>query len=203
MKKTFTEIYEKNRWRDSESRSGPGSNLANTEAIRAALPNVLKEMGIRSVLDIPCGDFYWMKEMQTDLDMYIGADIVKRIVDDNTVKYSGDKRRFMVLDIARDALPAVDLVFCRDCFVHFSFDDIRRAFRNLKRSGSRYLLTTTFTDTGENRDIVTGKWRPLNLQKAPFHLPEPIMIIYENYTGEDGRYGDKSLGLWNIRDIAW
>ncbi len=72
----FTAIYEKHYWEDDESRSGGGSNLYATEKIRKAIPGLFSKYGVRSVLDIPCGDFVWFKEMKLDLESYIGGDIV-------------------------------------------------------------------------------------------------------------------------------
>jgi hypothetical protein len=49
-------------------------------------------------------------------------------------------------DLTRDPLPKVDLVLCRDCLVHLSFDDIYESLDNLRRSGSMLLLTTTLAE---------------------------------------------------------
>ena len=56
----FAEIYQTNRWNDSESRSGAGSSLRETETLRAELPALLARHRIESIADIPCGDFNWM-----------------------------------------------------------------------------------------------------------------------------------------------
>jgi hypothetical protein len=80
--------------------------------------------------------------------------------------------------------------------VLFSNDDVQRALANFKRSGARYLLATTFPTVQENSDTQNGVWRPLNLEKGPFHLPRPIALINEKCTEAQGRYQDKSLGLW-------
>ena len=41
---------------------------------------LLSRRRVRSILDAPCGDFYWMKEVALcDID-YIGADIVEEII---------------------------------------------------------------------------------------------------------------------------
>lgn len=63
-KMVFTMIYRRGVWRDSESRSGSGSNMRATEAIRAELPRMLEALQIKSLLDVPCGDFNWMKEIK-------------------------------------------------------------------------------------------------------------------------------------------
>ena len=54
--------------------------------------------------------------------------------------------------------------------------------KNIKASGCKYLLISTFTDKNENKDIITCDWRPLNLEKIPFNFPYPIFAIYENCT---------------------
>ena len=197
----FRNIYNSNYWGNSDSRSGAGSDLKQTDVIRRELPELFEEFNVRTMVDIPCGDWHWMKEVAFDID-YIGADIVPELIQLNQELYGNDSRRFMTLDLTKDVLPRVDLVFSRDVLVHLSFNDIFSAFHNIKHSDSKYFLTTTFTARDSNIDIPTGHWRPLNLQKAPFNLPEPLMLINENCTEGDGSWGDKSLGLWMVRDLC-
>jgi hypothetical protein len=59
-------------------------------------------------------------------------------------------------------------------------------------------LTTTFPGCASNEDIVTGDWRPLNLQLAPFNLPAPDLLINEQCTEGGNLFADKSLGLWRL-----
>lgn len=199
MKDIFTDIYLRNGWGDFESVSGPGSNLSQTQIIREKLPDLIRKFSVKTFLDIPCGDFNWMQEVELDIDLYIGADIVDEIVEINNLKYRNEHRYFTKLDLTQNPLPAVDLVFCRDCLVHLSLLDILKSLTNLKNSQSKYLLTTTFTQIENNPDIVTGGWRPLNFQKKPFCFPEPLSMINENCPTEG--FSDKSLGLWKIADI--
>jgi hypothetical protein len=152
------------------------------------------------MLDVPCGDFHWMKELSTDAD-YIGADIVPELVHGNQQRYGGPRRRFIVLDLTKDTLPPVDLVFSRDVLVHLSFEDVFLALTNVRRSGARYFMTTTFFDRESNIDIPTGHWRPLNLQKPPFCLPAPIELLVEKCSEGNGDWKDKSLGLWRVSDL--
>ena len=86
-----------------------------------------------------------------------------------------DDVSFEVIDLTKDHLPSTDLLFVRDCLVHLSFENIHNAIKNIKESGSKYLLTTTFPDCKSNYDIKTGSWRKINLLKAPFHFPKPIV----------------------------
>lgn len=201
MRKAFEEIFRTSAWNYGESVSGPGSTLLQTETIREELPLLLEELAIRSILDAGCGDLNWMRELRVPLERYVGIDVVADLVRRNRRQYGSSARTFRVADITCDRLPRVDLVLCRDCLVHFSFADIFAALRNIQRSGSTYLLTTTFTRTQENADITTGSWRMLNWERPPFCFPRPLRIIDERLTVENGRYDDKSLGLWRIGEI--
>jgi SAM-dependent methyltransferase len=198
MAEVFTSIYEHNSWRDRQSRSGAASTLKNTAAVRAKLPPLLAGIGARSLLDIPCGDFQWMRETPLELDRYIGADIVAELVAANS-RYEDAVRRFVRLDLTSDPLPEADVVLCRDCLIHFSYADIAQALANIRASGSRWLLTTTFRSASRrNVDIVTGDWRPLNLEQPPFNLPPPTAVIEEGFAGAPARYSDRSLALWPV-----
>src|SRR5262249_19820727 len=198
MKRTFTRKFEKHVSCEMDALSGPGSDLVQTRAIRARLPALLRELNVRTMLDVPCGDWFWMKTLDLDVD-YIGADIVDALIERNTQQFANERRRFVQLDLQRDALPKVDLVLCRDCLVHFPLHGVALALANLKRSGSTYLLTTTFVDRTENDDIRVGRWRPLNLERAPFDLPPPLRSIDEECPEAENR--DKRLALWRIDSI--
>ena len=76
----FQRIFEENAWGNRESVSGEGSNLERTKVVRAELPGLLARHGVRSLLDAPCGDFYWMKEVDLAGVDYIGVDIVPEII---------------------------------------------------------------------------------------------------------------------------
>ena len=194
----FEEIFRENTWGDADSRSGVGSNRLYTETTRAELPLLIEEFGFNSMLDLPCGDFFWMRLVTLDLD-YVGGDIVPQLMERNQRLYGGERRRFARMDIVCDRLPKVDLVFCRDCFVQLSYEDAFRALSNIKRSGSTYLLTTTFIDRQSNRDVRTGDCRTLNLRLPPFGFPPPLSLIDERAPQEGFR--DKSLGLWRVADL--
>lgn len=191
----FTDIYRGNLWYDPESVSGRGSTLERTAAVRAALPALLRELGARSLLDAPCGDFNWMRHVDLSGVSYAGADVVPDLIERNRQLYGGEGRAFLHLDITRDALPRADVVMCRDCLIHLSFADARRALRNFKASGSTYLLATTHAGVTENEDAPTGGWRSLNLRLPPFDFPAPARTIVEDPALE------KHLALWRLDEL--
>ncbi|HVT57170.1 MAG TPA: class I SAM-dependent methyltransferase [Thermoanaerobaculia bacterium] len=198
----FNAIYRRNAWRGTESLSGPGSSLEATAALRQELPGLLARLDCRTLLDAPCGDFRWMSAMALPIESYLGVDIVAAVIEANRRLYGDPRRTFLRLDLLRDPLPAADLVLCRDCLVHFSYRDAASALRAFRRAGAAFLLTTTFPERRANRDIVTGEWRPLNLQIAPFNFPPPLALVTEDYTGDEGQYRDKSLALWRLGEFG-
>lgn len=202
VKRKFSEIYRENIFGGTESRSGGGSSMQQTETIRRELPALLRELGVKTLIDAPCGDFFWMRDTDLGIERYIGVDIVEELIVRNQRQFGGAGRSFVNLDIIKDTLPAADMIFCRDCLVHLNFDQAKKALRNFQLSGAKYLLTTTFAGRALNADLV-GKdiWRTLNLERPPFNLPKPLRLINERCTEGDGGYVDKSLGLWALQDL--
>jgi SAM-dependent methyltransferase len=197
----FENIIESNLKVGDESVCGPGSCLAQTAEIRHRLPMLIADLNIRTLLDVPCGDFYWMKHVRLGIEEYIGGDIVPTLVEQNRKRFGDSKRTFLHLDIMRDYLPRVDLILCRDCLVHFPSAAIINTLKNFKRSQSQYLLTTSFTEPRPNTEIPMGGWRPLNLQLPPFNFPQPLRLINEKCTEVNGTYWDKCLALWRLDDL--
>ncbi len=202
-KKVFTDIYLRGRWRGSRpTLSGPGSDLEQTARLRSELPKLLEEIRADSFMDAPCGDLFWMRELRLPVTRYIGVDIVSEMISRNRREFGDEVRSFMVADLVSDELPRVDVILCRDCLVHLTFTDALRVLTNFKRSGSTYLLTTTFTGRERNDDTDrVGGWRPLNLVKPPFGFPEPVRILEEGCTEMDGAFADKALSLWRLADL--
>lgn len=197
----FTDIHAGNSWGGRESVSGPGSDPEQTAVIVRELPLILRRHGIRSMLDVPCGDFHWMRQVDLHGIDYTGADIVRSLVDANNAQFHSGSVRFVHLDLIRGPVPQVDLIFCRDCLVHLSNRDVSLCLSNIARSGSTYLLTSVFPEASQNRDIATGHWRALNLRLPPFSFPEPLELLNEHCTEGGGAFKDKSLALWRIADL--
>ncbi|MCA1591525.1 MAG: class I SAM-dependent methyltransferase [Acidobacteria bacterium] len=195
MADIFSRIYLNNSWADAESVSGRGSTLARTDAIRRSLPALLESVGARSLLDAPCGDFNWMRDVELGAIEYVGADVVPELIAQNRHRHGDVSRRFVVLDITSDQLPEVDAILCRDCFIHLSFKHTHAAISNFKRSNSKFLLATTHTSVRENSDVETGGWRSVNLLLPPFNFPPPVRLVME-----DSEAG-KCLGMWRLENL--
>jgi SAM-dependent methyltransferase len=194
----FGDIYRRNLWGDVESVSGPGSTRARGTDLTADLVALLERLETRTLLDAPCGDFNWIAAVADSVQAYVGVDVVPELIEGNRRQHLTNRRRFVRADISRDPLPSADVILCRDCLVHFSTRDIWRTLANFRRSGARYLLTTTFVERGTNTHIRTGAWQPLNLQAAPFRFPPALELVDERCTHTGGIYRDKRLGLWEL-----
>ena len=210
--KVFTEIYKNNFWADAiggatlkpdASISGNGSNLISTAKIRKEIPQLLKKYNIQIMLDAPCGDFFWMRYIISQLGSirYIGIDIVDDLIKRNKSLYKNNEIEFLHLDLIKDSLPCVDLVLCRDCLVHFSYNDVVLTIQNLKESGSKYILMTHFNWVKDRKfqDITTGDWHPVNFTLPPFNFPNPLELVIENCPQLG--FPDKCLALWKLEDL--
>lgn len=202
-KSIFTEIYDRGGFGGKDvPPSGIGSSLEQTERIRQALSSIIEKFAITSLVDAPCGDFTWMQKVNLGQLRYRGFDIVRSVVEKNRLLYGRANVEFGELDIVESVAPIADLFLCRDCLVHLSNKDALKAITNIKESGCRYLLTTTFSNLVRNRDMVSGRgWRAVNLQKPPFDFPEPITLVVEGCTEENEKYRDKCLGLWSVKEL--
>jgi hypothetical protein len=187
--------------------SGDGSSLATTFGIRTAMPHLVELLEIKTIFDVPCGDFNYFRDILKDLRMasvhYIGADIVQFLVDAlNREFYQPNRVEFMRFDLSLQALWPVDLVVVRDILFHFNAQRALDVLRNVNQSGAKFLLTTYFPDshTNEHQDRHFkpgrgfGSYMKLNLEDAPFSLRPPMVAI-----GHDSEHlHDRVLGLWRL-----
>lgn len=191
----FAKIYNDNYWLGNESRSGTGSSLLSTENIRNHLPKIFNKFKIKKVFDAPCGDFYWMYHVvkHSNID-YCGADIVEDLIILNKTKYENDRIKFKKLDIRKDKLPKSDLMICRDCLFHFSFDDIYSFLKNFLSSDIKYILLTINPieeENFKNKDIVTGDFRLTNFFLEPFNFKKNHIYSFDDKDIKEARISKK------------
>lgn len=191
MKEIFEDIVKHNRWKKHPC--GPGSTFGYTENLRLNLGKFLEKHNITSMIDAPCGDYSWMSV--TDLPSiqeYVGGDIVEFLIKANQEKYPNHK--FKQIDLTQDILPNVDLLFCRDCLLHLSFEDIDKVFKNISRSNIKYVLLSNWYEDAENsRNIQTGEARYLNFLESPFNFTQPIDSITDFVDG----FPRRKMLLWS------
>lgn len=113
-----------------ETPCGAGSTLANTQAQRAWIPEIVARYGVRSIADIGAGDLNWLSRMPLHGVEYSAYDLVPR------------RAEVQEFDLVREVPPRVDLLLCLWVLNHLPLDDCRAAIRNLRASGSRFLMMT-------------------------------------------------------------
>ena len=70
----FSEYFKENAWGSDESVSGAGSTVQATKWLVRELSDLLRRYSVKSVLDLPCGDFNWMRYVDLSGIDYVGAD---------------------------------------------------------------------------------------------------------------------------------
>lgn len=202
MEERFTWIYQNNFWGSEESVSGTGSTLRYTENLRKALPEIFRAHSIRRVFDAPCGDFNWMSHLLTEVDIkYTGGDIVAPLVERHRAKFGGASISFVHIDLTRDPFPNADLMICRDCLFHLSYEDTFRVLEGFLGSGIPYLLTSTHGNDGqfENHDIKTGDFRLIDLYSAPYCFPGNPLVVIDDWLPPDP---ERYMCLWTRDQVA-
>lgn len=215
-KDIFIGIYNNNGFGSLESKSGPGSTLDGTEKLRESIKKLVKDKNIKSVVDIPCGDFNWMKEIVFNFESYIGGDIVKKAIDENNEKYSNSRIKFIEFDVLNDEIPNGDLLIVRDIIGHFPIEDGVKILKNILNSNCKYLLSTTWAKKidgdwfpcekndvhRENEGVDYGRFYPVNLLSEPFNLPNAEIYLEEDVIVDNFQNGNrKTLALWDLDKI--
>jgi len=140
-------------------------------------------LDISSLADAGCGDLAWMEGISRQFTLYIGLDRSEIATARNDGLYGRRQGHFFACrDVARDPLPTVDAILCRDLFAENDPATVSEILANIKASGARYMLAST----------TPGAEAPLDLTAHPFNLPLPLMqFVDDPATG-------KLLGAWLI-----
>ena len=213
-KDVFSGIYDNFGFGSLESRSGPGSTLEETRLLRDKIKDLIKVYNIKSVVDAPCGDFNWMKEIVFSFESYVGGDIVEACIKENNERYSNSRIKFITLDLLKDEIPEGDLLIVRDVIGHFPIEDGKKIVDNILKSNCKYLLSTTWAKKiennwskcnpddvhGENEGAEYGRFYPVNLMAEPFNFPEADVFLEEDVAVDNFEKGNrKALAFWDIQ----
>jgi len=184
-KKIFTSIYKSNHWVQDDdilpieniSVSGHGSNI-NTEQfynLEKNLNKLIESYNIESILDMPCGDFLWMKEILKNKKInYLGIDIVEELIRKNKSKFKNNNIEFETHDIVTfSSKRSFDLIIVRDLFIHIDNSDILKILDNIKHLDFKYIALNSY-ENQINQNVTIGKHRKINLLAHPFNLKKPF-----------------------------
>lgn len=175
-----------------ETFCGYGSTLKATEHLRSNLLYTLNHIGLKKVLDAPCGDFNWMGLTGIAPDDYVGIDADPAHIEACTAR--APEFTFILGDIIYADLPNAEIMICRDFHQHLPLQVALQAIDNFKRSGISWLAATT-NYAGQNNEVDMGGFYPVDLQKFPFAFPAP------RYRIEDPVGTNRYLGFWKASDL--
>ena len=201
----FTSIYKSNHWVQGDkvldsskiSVSGHGSNI-DTEQFFNLKKNILRfiqDYEIKTLLDMPCGDFLWMNELLKNKEIdYLGVDIVDELINENLIKYGNVNINFLSGDVVNFyTKKEFDLVFIRDLFIHIDNSSIIKIIENIKKMNIKYLGFTNYNNK-INNNVIIGKHRKINMLIEPFNLQEP-MFKFQDFEK------DKFMFFYKIKDL--
>jgi SAM-dependent methyltransferase len=186
----FDEIYRKNFWGGEGVYSGQGSDQANTAEYERLVADYAIEHGIRSIVDIGCGDFQVSERILARLPesvTYRGLDVSSVAVERNSALFASERVSFAQCDAAGDELPAGDLVLVREVLQHLSNRDILailpklRRFphaivTNTRRKGARPRNADQASGASSRVATCGGLW----LELPPFGQPIEELLVVEH-----------------------
>lgn len=205
-KLVFNSIYASNHWVQSDdslpkqniSVSGHGSNIGTEQFknLEKNFNNFINEHEIKSILDMPCGDFLWINEIIKNKDIeYLGIDIVDDLIEKNKKKYVNNKINFETHDIVNfKTSKFFDLIIIRDLFIHLDHDDIKKIFENLNKINFKYIALNSYKNI-INEDVLIGRHRKINLLERPFSLKKPF-FSFKDYEVDKHIFFYKKENMW-------
>jgi SAM-dependent methyltransferase len=167
----FTQIYDSNAWGCGSGHSSP----AYSAPYMAMLADFMRNNGVRTVVDLGCGDWQHSRAMDWSGIRYRGFDVVESVIAANTKRFSSDTVTFHLLRQMAE-LPDADLVICKDVLQHVPNADVAAHLDLLLHHYKFAIITNDISCTRDgcaedntNLDIPVGAYRQLQLDLPPFN----------------------------------
>lgn len=191
-RRLFKSIYDNNQWGRAPvgRRFYSDSPPQHTGPYREFVAQFIRDRGIRTVIDLGCGDF----EVSSGIDLgsatYTGVDLYDELIEDNRRRYECDGRTFLVRDLIEDDLPAGDLALLTLVLYLLPDAELFRILAKLDRY-QYVLITDGMPDIApherRNVDKSLDKYpRPggLFLELPPFNKNVTEVLRYQLPSGE-------------------
>jgi len=196
----FEDIYQKNAWNGTETRSGPGSGMIPTAWISTIITMLCQEttFEIKSILDVGCGEGLW----QPELPGYVGVDVSPFAIDRAREFHS--ERTFGVMGPGLEIAKKFDMILCRDVFQHLSFSTGSSLLGWIMEHAAHWLLISNFSN-GSNVDIPEGFYYRPDMRFEPWNLGAPLLWISDGFDIDSPevsptRDTTKFLALWDVEE---
>lgn len=206
MESIFTAIYENRMWGDnchSEYRgsSGGGSDIEyNQKHYVPFLKGFIQEHGIRTVVDLGCGDFRCGPLIYGDLQIqYVGYDTYRPMVEHHQRQSKllpPSKYTFHALDFykEKEKLVGADLCIMKDVLQHWSQAHIRTFLDDViqRKLYNWILICNCSAQRSDQDDIQSGGWRPLSASMEPLRTYGAKMVY---------RYDTKEVSIIEVGTV--
>jgi hypothetical protein len=195
----FTEIYAQNKWANTgrEFDSGVGSNdeRITTTYIRA-VQGWLESIDSTklTIVDLGCGDFRIGQHFIAHCAHYVGADIVRPLVQYNAAHFASPKVEFIHLNIIEGPLPDGDVCFLRQVLQHLSNDQVQSVLHQLKKyrwsvitehhPSAKYLRKPNL-DKPHGADIRLFDGSGVYLNQPPFSIAQERLRLLMEIEGHE------------------
>jgi SAM-dependent methyltransferase len=186
----FTDIYRRRAWvsptADRDLYSGPGSDEAFARPYADMVRRFAAEHGVKTIVDLGCGDFRVGQLIAGPPFDYVGVDVVDDVIDYSRRHYQRDGVRFLRRDIARDELPDGDLCLVREVFQHLSNRQIAAALARMgkyrlrlvsDREPSAAAALTPNLDRPQGAESRTDLVSALRFDRSPFNQPNVELVL--------------------------
>lgn len=174
----FAEIYRTDAWNGG---SGPGSSPRFCEPLVDWLSGWILENGIRSVVDLGCGDCQWMPDVVRRTGIrYRGIDVVLDVIHANKVREP--RLDFAWDDFTTDpsVLPVADLYWSKDVLQHWSDEQIASWLdRFFAARPEAVLLVANCSNQTSSPRTLDPRWHfaPLSGSLDPLRRYHPDMLF--------------------------
>ena len=159
LQNIFDDIYKNNKWNGG---SGPGSSRSNTAEYVSYLNDLLRSLGVKSFLDVGCGD--WQLAGQFDLSgiRYKGIDVSQSAIEIAKSKASigTDLSNATIFEVDEQ----FDFVHIKDVLQHLPFSECDKILNRATKS--KYVLVVN-DHCESNSDTDAGGYRPINVLYWP------------------------------------
>jgi hypothetical protein len=191
MEPIFTHIYETNQWGQDEhteykGSSGEGSEIHyNQDTYVPFLKTFIRQLDIRSVTDLGCGNFKCGPLIYDDLSIdYLGYDTYEKIVNANKSRYPG--YAFTHLDFYTDryAIRSSDLCILKDVIQHWKMEEIYSFLDYLVETKKfKYILLCNCCDQSTDHPENERRCTSLSIDLFPLKKYNPVKLY--NYHSKE------------------
>ena len=209
-KGVFDDIYRSNQWGGERGAiySGPGSRGEMAKLYIDAVGAFVMQNGVKSIVDIGCGDFYIASQILDRVGgdiSYVGLDAAKAVIESNNARFARDRVVFHWADAAKDNLPEADLCLIRQVLQHLSNRKIAAILVKLKHfkwaiitehypHHSCFKAFNTDIAQGAETRLVHGS--AVYLDRAPFNLR--IIALLAEVDVDRGNPLEGQLRTWLV-----